>query len=141
MVQVWPFEQLLEVVRGTLGGLSPPLRSAVATSEPSRRCLFFFLLGTSLLVLGLQLLYPQARWGPCIPHNLIIKVIRWGSLSLVDAFDVSLGGTCPETFMRRVMAPPAGVRVGGRPRFSREEVVERFRDIFGHPHELVVRWG
>ena len=26
-------------------GFQPPLRSAMATSEPSRRCLFFFLLG------------------------------------------------------------------------------------------------
>ena len=45
MVRAWPFEQLLEVVRGTLSGLLTPLRSAVATSEPSRRCLFFCLLG------------------------------------------------------------------------------------------------
>ena len=141
MIWAWPFEQLLEVVRGTLGGLSPPLRSAVATSEPSRRCLFFFLLGTSLLVLGLQLLYPQARWGPCIPLDLIVEVVRRGSLSLVDAFDVSLGGTCHETFMRGVMAPPARVRVEGQLQFSYEEVVERFHDIFDHPHELIVRWG
>ena len=42
-----------------------------------------------------------------------------------------------------VMALPAGVRAGRRLRFSYEEVVETFRDIFGHPHELVVRrgWG
>ena len=42
-----------------------------------------------------------------------------------------------------VMASPAGVRAGRRLRFSYEEVVETFRDIFGHPHELVVRrgWG
>ena len=72
-----------------------------------------------LLVLGLQLLHPRARWGPYIP----LEVICWGSLSFVGAFDVSLGGTYHETFTRRVMAPPAGVRVGGRPRFSREEVV------------------
>ena len=41
------------------------------------------------------------------------------------------------------MAPRAGVRAGGQLRFSCEEVVERFRDIFGHPHELVIRrgWG
>ena len=45
MVRVWPFEQLLKVVRGTLGGLLTTLRSVVATSEPSRRYLFFFLLG------------------------------------------------------------------------------------------------
>ena len=44
-----------------------------------------------LLVLGLQLLYLQARWGPCIPLDLVIKGICWGSFSLVDAFDVSLG--------------------------------------------------
>ena len=43
--------------------------------------------------------------------------------------------------MRGVMAPPAGVRVRGRLRFSRQEVVERFHDIFGHPHELVVHSG
>ena len=36
------------------------------------------------------------------------------------------------------MDPPAGVRVGRQPRFSHEEVVERFYDIFGHPHELIV---
>ena len=37
------------------------------------------------------------------------------------------------------MAPPVGVRVGGRLQFSYEEVVERFHDIFGHPHELITR--
>ena len=46
MVRAWPFEQLLEVVRGTLGGLSTPLRSTAATSEPSCHCLFFFFVGT-----------------------------------------------------------------------------------------------
>ena len=45
MVRTWSFEQLLEVVRGALDGLSTPLRSAAAMSEPSRHCLFFFLLG------------------------------------------------------------------------------------------------
>ena len=39
------------------------------------------------------------------------------------------------------MAPPAGVRVGGRLQFFYEEVVERLHDIFSHPHELVVRGG
>ena len=87
------------------------------------------------------MLYLQARRGPCIPLGLIVEVIRWGSLFIMDAFDMSLEGTYHETFMRRVMAPPAGVRVGGRPRFSCEEVMERFRDIFDHPHELVIRMG
>ena len=54
---------------------------------------------------------------------------------------MSLEGTGHKTFMRGVMAPPAGVRAGGRLRFSRGEVVETFRDIFGHPHELIVRGG
>ena len=36
-------------------------------------------------------------------------------LFLMDAFDVSLGGTYHETFTRRVLAPPAGVRVEGQP--------------------------
>ena len=66
-----------------------------------------------LLVPGLQLLYLQARWGPCIPLDLIVEVVHWGCLSLIDAFDVSLGATCHETFMRGVMAPPARVRGGG----------------------------
>ena len=66
-----------------------------------------------LLVMGLQLLHPQVRWGPYIPLTLIVEVIHWGSLFLVDAFDVSPEGTCHETFTRGVMAPPAGVRVGG----------------------------
>ena len=51
-----------------------------------------------LLVLGLQLLYPQVRSGPCIPLNLIVEVICCGRLSLMDAFDISLRGTCHETF-------------------------------------------
>ena len=34
------------------------------------------------------------------------------------------------------MTPLAGVRVVGQLRFSRKEVVERLRNIFGHPHEL-----
>ena len=29
-----------------------------------------------LLVLGLQLLYPQARWGPYIPLDLIIEAVH-----------------------------------------------------------------
>ena len=29
-----------------------------------------------LLVSGLLLIYPQARWGPCIPLDLIVKAIR-----------------------------------------------------------------
>ena len=45
MVRAWPFEQLLEVVRGTLGGLLTPLWSVVATSEPSCHYLFFFFVG------------------------------------------------------------------------------------------------
>ena len=76
-----------------------------------------------LLVPRPQLLYPQARWAPYIPLDLIVEVIYWGSPSLMDAFDVSLGGTCHETFSRGVMAPFAGVRVGGRLRFSREKVM------------------
>ena len=36
------------------------------------------------------------------------------------------------------MAPPAGVRARGRPWLLCEEVVERFRDMLDHPHELVV---
>ena len=45
IVRAWPFEQLFEVVWGALGGLPTPLWSAVAMSEPSHRCLFFFLAG------------------------------------------------------------------------------------------------
>ena len=66
-----------------------------------------------ILVLGLQLLYPQARWGPCIPLDLIVEVVCWGNPSLVDAFDVSLEGTCHKTFSRGVMAPPTIDRVRG----------------------------
>ena len=36
------------------------------------------------------------------------------------------------------MAPPAGVRARGSPRLLCEEVVERFHDMFDHPHELGV---
>ena len=42
----------------------------------------------------------KVRWGPCIPLDLIVEVVCWGSLSLVDAFDVSLEGTCHEIFTR-----------------------------------------
>ena len=52
------------------------------------------------LLVCLQLLYPQVRWGPYIPLGLIVKVVCWGSLFLVDAFDVSLGATCHETLTR-----------------------------------------
>jgi len=44
-----------------------------------------------LLVSCPQLLYLQARWGRCISLDLVIEVIYWGSPSLMDAFDVSLG--------------------------------------------------
>ena len=39
------------------------------------------------------------------------------------------------------MTPPTRVRAGGRLRFSREEVVERLHDIFGHSHKIVVGGG
>ena len=51
-----------------------------------------------LLVPHPQLLYPQVRWGRYIPLDLVVEVIYWGSPSLMDAFEVSLGGTCRETF-------------------------------------------
>jgi len=44
-----------------------------------------------LLVSGLQLLHPQAGWGPSISLSLIIEVIHWGSLFFADAFNVSSG--------------------------------------------------
>ena len=94
-----------------------------------------------LLVPSPQLLYLQARWGPCIPLDHVVEVVCWGSPSLMDAIDVSLGGTRHETFSRGVMAPPARVRVRGRLLFSCEKVVEIFHDVFGHPHELVVCGG
>ena len=65
-----------------------------------------------LLVPCPQLLYPQVRWGPYIPLDLVVEVVCWGSPSLVDAFDVFLEGTCHKTFSRGVMAPPTRVRVG-----------------------------
>ena len=36
------------------------------------------------------------------------------------------------------MAPPARVRARGQPWLLCEEVVERFCDVFDHPHELIV---
>ena len=58
-----------------------------------------------LLVPGLQLLHPKAGWSPYIPLDLVVEVVCQGSLLLMDAFDVSLGGTYHKTFMRGVMAP------------------------------------
>ena len=66
-----------------------------------------------LSVLGFQLLHQHAWRGCCLPLGLIIEAICWGSLPLMDAFDVSLGGTCHETLTRGVMAPPAGVKAIG----------------------------
>ena len=66
-----------------------------------------------LLVLGFQLFHPHARWGRYLPLSLIVEVVRRGSLLLVDAFDVSLWGTCHEAFTTGVMAPPTGVRARG----------------------------
>ena len=94
-----------------------------------------------LLVLCFQLLHPHARWGRCLPLGLIIEAVHWGSILLVDAFDVPLGGTCHEAFTRGVMAPPAGVKARGRLWLLYEEVMERLRDMFDHPHELVVCGG
>ena len=59
-----------------------------------------------------HLRHPHAREGPCLLPDLVVEVIWRGSPSLVDAFDVSLGGTYHKTFLRGVMAPPARVRVG-----------------------------
>ena len=53
------------------------------------------------------------QWSPYIPLDLVVKVVCRGSLLLVDAFDVSLGGTCYEAFSRGVMASPARVRARG----------------------------
>ena len=69
--------------------LSPELRAFLLELES---CFF------ELLVLRPQLLYPQVRWRPYIPLDLIIEVVYWGSPSLVDAFDVFLRGTYNETF-------------------------------------------
>jgi len=65
-----------------------------------------------LLVSGFQLLHSHARWGYCLPLGLVIKVVHWGSLLLMDAFDVSLRGTYHEAFVRGVMtlAPLRGGR-------------------------------
>ena len=68
---------------------------------------------------------PAGGVGSCIPLYLVVEVIHWGSLLLVDAFDVSLRGTYHKAFTRGVMAPPVGVRAGGRLRLLCEEVVER----------------
>ena len=92
-----------------------------------------------LLLLGFQLLHPHARWGRCLPFSFVAEVAHRASLLHGDAFDVSLGGTRHEALPGGVMAPPAGVRARGRPWLLYEEVVERFRDVFDYPHELVVR--
>jgi hypothetical protein len=63
-----------------------------------------------LLVLGFQLLHWHAWQGCYLPIGLIIEVICWGSLPLMDALDVPLGGTHHEAFTRGVMASPARVR-------------------------------
>ena len=56
-----------------------------------------------LLVSCPLLIHPHARKGPCIFLDLVIKVVWWGSPSLVDAFDVSLKGICHKTFSRGVI--------------------------------------
>ena len=63
-----------------------------------------------LLLLGSQLLHPYARWGHYLPFSFTIEVACRGSLLHGDAFDVSLGGFCHETFPGGVMAPPTRVR-------------------------------
>jgi len=67
----------------------------------------------NLLVSGFQLLHLHARWGRCLPLVLVVEVVRRGTLLLVDAFDVSLGGTYHGAFTRGVMASPARVRARG----------------------------
>ena len=76
-----------------------------------------------------------------IPLDLIIEAIRWGSLSLVDAFNIPLEGTYHETFMRGVMAPPTGVRARGQLWLLYEEIMERLYDVFNYPHELIIHGG
>ena len=71
-----------------------------------------------LLVSSFQLLHPHTRCCHCLPLSLVIEVVRSSSLFFVDAFDMSLGGTCHEAFTRGVMAPPAGVKARGRLQFS-----------------------
>ena len=66
-----------------------------------------------LLVSGFQLLHPHVMWGHYLSLGLVIEVIHWGSLLFMDAFDMSLGGTCHETLMRGVMTPLARVRARG----------------------------
>jgi len=61
------------------------------------------------LLLGFQLLHPQARWGHCLPFGLITEVAHRGSLLRGDAFDESLRGTRHEAFLGGVMDSPAGV--------------------------------
>ena len=62
---------------------------------------------------AMMLVNKKVRWGPCIPLDLIVEVVRWGSLFLMDDFDKSLRGTRHETLTRGVMAPSARVRARG----------------------------
>ena len=67
----------------------------------------------NLSVSSFQLLHRYAWQGRYLPLGLIAKVIHWSSLPLVDTFDVPLGGTHHEAFMRGVMDSPARVRARG----------------------------
>ena len=66
-----------------------------------------------LPLLDSQLLHPYTRWGRCLSFGFTSEVASRGSLLRRDTFDMSLGGTRQETFLGRVMAPPAGVRARG----------------------------
>ena len=46
-----------------------------------------------LLVSRFQLLHPHALLGCYLPLGLFVEVVYWGSLLLMDAFDVYLRGT------------------------------------------------
>jgi hypothetical protein len=63
-----------------------------------------------LLLLSSQLLHPYVRWGCCPPFGSATEVAYQSSLLRGDAFDMSLGCFCHETFPGGVMAPPARVR-------------------------------
>ena len=66
-----------------------------------------------LSVSGFQLLHRHAWQGRYLPLGLVTKVVCWSSPPM-DTFDVPLGGTCHEAFMRGVMASPTRVRARGR---------------------------
>jgi hypothetical protein len=102
-----------------------------------------FYLEARLLELHLplpQLVESRGWWGLVLLPGPVVRA-AWGSFHAVSVFDTPFGDSRHETLPRGLVAPSVGARIRDRLRFPCKEIMEGFRDVVRHPHELAIRGG